>query len=108
MQPHAVPDSPIVTANSPAGFRKAQFRKAQWRMLLATMFCYLFYYTGRQNFGWAIPGIQAELGIGEDLVGWFGTVVLWTYALGQAVNGTLGDKYGGRRLVSLGAVAPCA
>ena len=32
------------------------FRRAQWRMLLAAMFCYLFFYTGRQTFGFAIPG----------------------------------------------------
>lgn len=34
------------------------FRVAQWRMLLAAMFCYLFFYTGRQTFGFAIPGIR--------------------------------------------------
>ena len=39
------------------------FRRAQWRMLLAAMFCYLFFYTGRQTFGFAIPGIQAEFGV---------------------------------------------
>jgi MFS transporter, OPA family, glycerol-3-phosphate transporter len=77
-------------------------------MLLATMFCYLFYYTGRQNFGWAIPGIREQLGIGEDQVGWFATAVLWTYALGQVINGNLGDKFGGRRMVSFGAIASCA
>lgn len=30
--------------------RSASFRFAQWRMLLAAMFCYLFFYTGRQTF----------------------------------------------------------
>ena len=47
------------------------FRRAQWRMLLATMFCYLFYYTGRQTIGFAIPGIEAELGLRKDQLGWF-------------------------------------
>ena len=47
-----------------------RFRRAQWRVLLATMFCYLFYYTGRQTFGFAIPGIKKELGIGNDTLGW--------------------------------------
>ena len=42
-----------------------RFRRAQWRVLLATMFCYLFYYTGRQTFGFAIPGIQRELAGGS-------------------------------------------
>ena len=103
MPPHAVLNSSGSTAALPAAFRAAQ-----WRILLATMFCYLFYYTGRQNFGWAIPGIQEQFEIDEDLVGWFGTAILWTYALGQAVNGNLSDKFGGRQMVSFGAVASCA
>ncbi len=86
----------------------SSFRTAQWRMLLATMFCYLFFYTGRQTFGFAIPGIQEELGISKATLGWAGTCLLWAYALGQAINGNLGDKFGGRRLVSLGAITSCA
>ena len=87
---------------------RPSFRAAQWRMLLATMFCYLFFYTGRQTFGFAIPGIQEELGIGKAALGWAGTCLLWAYALGQSINGNLGDKFGGRRLMSFGAVASCA
>ncbi len=40
-----------------------RFRRAQWRTLGAVMFCYFFYYTGRQTFGFAIPGLEAELGL---------------------------------------------
>ena len=85
-----------------------QFRFNQWRMLLATMFCYLFYYTGRQTFGFAIPGIEEELGISKTTLGWASTAMLWTYALGQSINGNLGDKFGGRRLMSLGAILSCS
>ncbi|MEZ6091480.1 MAG: MFS transporter [Pirellulaceae bacterium] len=85
----------------------SRFRAAQWRMLLATMFCYLFFYTGRQTFGFAIPGIEQELGISKPTLGWASAALLWTYALGQSVNGNLGDKFGGRRLMSLGAVLSC-
>ncbi len=90
------------TVISPAGFRAAQ-----WRMLLATMFCYLFFYTGRQTFGFAIPGIEQELGISKSTLGWASAVMLWTYAVGQSINGNLGDRFGGRRLMSLGAVLSC-
>jgi len=85
----------------------ARFRAAQWRMLLATMFCYLFFYTGRQTFGFAIPGIQEELEISKQTLGWASAALLWAYALGQAINGNLGDKFGGRRMMSLGAVLSC-
>ncbi|MEE3369121.1 MAG: MFS transporter [Planctomycetota bacterium] len=83
------------------------FRRAQWRMLLATMLCYLFYYTGRQTMGFAIPGIEAELGLQKDDLGWLGTALLWTYALGQTINGNLADRLGGRRMMSLGAILSC-
>ena len=83
------------------------FRAAQWRMLLATMFCYLFFYTGRQTFGFAIPGIQEELGLSKTTLGWISAAMLWAYALGQSINGNLGDKFGGRRLMSLGAILSC-
>ena len=83
------------------------FRRAQWRMLLATCFCYLFFYLGRQTFGFAIPGIQAELGLSKQQLGWISAALLWFYAIGQAINGNLGDKYGGRRAMTAGAVLSC-
>ena len=83
--------------------REESFHSAQRRVLLATMFCYLFYYTGRQTFGFAIPGIEEELGLSKTTLGWASATLLWCYALGQAVNGNLGDAFGGRRMMSLGA-----
>jgi OPA family glycerol-3-phosphate transporter-like MFS transporter len=82
----------------------ATFTTAKWRMLLATMLCYLFYYTGRQTFGFAIPGIEEELGLTKTDLGWASAGLLWAYAIGQAVNGQLGDRIGGRRMMPLGAV----
>lgn len=76
-------------------------------MLLATMFCYLFFYTGRQTFGFAIPGIEEELGVSKSALGWASAAMLWAYALGQSINGNLGDKFGGRRMMSLGAILSC-
>ncbi|MCE4226233.1 MFS transporter [Methylobacterium sp. C25] len=86
---------------------KAQvgYRAIQWRMLLIVMFCYLFYYTGRQTLGFAIPGIQAEFNVSKQLIGWVSAGMLWGYAIGQAINGNLGDKYGGRRIVTAGAIS---
>ncbi|MBN2376277.1 MAG: MFS transporter [Sedimentisphaerales bacterium] len=87
--------------------KPANFNRAKWRMLIATMFCYLFYYTGRQTFGFAIPAIEEEMGLSKTMLGYFGTALLWAYAIGQAINGNLGDKYGGRLMMSLGAVLSC-
>ena len=38
------------------------FLRARRLSLGAVMFCYLFYYTGRQTFGFAIPGIPNVVG----------------------------------------------
>ena len=84
------------------------FRFARWRMLLATMFCYLFFYTGRHTIGFAFPGIEAEFGVSKAQLGWVEALFLWSYAVGQFVNGNLGDRFGGRRMMSLGAVLSCA
>jgi OPA family glycerol-3-phosphate transporter-like MFS transporter len=81
------------------------FLRARRRALGAVMFCYLFYYTGRQTFGFAIPGIQAELGLDKQSLGWISAAMLWAYAAGQMINGNLGDKFGGRRMMCLGAAA---
>eukprot|EP01034_Spumella_vulgaris_P007435 gene7435-9477_t len=102
---------PTVTTVSPAAARACgisappDFRRTQWRMLGAVMFCYLFYYTGRQTFGFAIPGIQQELGLSKQALGWVSAAMLWAYAIGQMINGNLGDRFGGRRMMGLGAVA---
>ena len=87
---------------------KKSFRNAQWQMLFAVMFCYLFFYTGRQNFGWAIPGIMDEFKISKQQIGWAGAGMLWAYGLGQFINGNLGDKYGARFMMTLGALLSVA
>ena len=50
-------------------------------MLLAASFCYLFYYTGRQNFGWALVYNAGALPLAA--VGWIGP---WEAAVGMAMS----------------------
>ncbi|MGH3589254.1 MAG: MFS transporter, partial [Pseudonocardia sp.] len=78
------PQTPAATAVS-----ERTFSRLKWRMLLAAMFCYLFFYTGRQTFGFAIPGIQEDLGLSKTTLGAISGALLWCYAVGQMVNGNL-------------------
>ncbi|MEU9339117.1 MFS transporter [Streptomyces sp. NPDC048290] len=80
------------------------YTRLKWRMLLAAMFCYFFFYTGRQTFGFAIPGIEADLGLSKAGLGAISGILLWSYAAGQMINGNLADKWGGRRMMTAGAV----
>lgn len=95
-----MPDQGLAAGSEGSG----RFRAAQWRMLLATMFCYLFYYTGRHSFGFIAKGLKDDLGMGTRTIGTIGGGLLLCYGIGQAINGNLGDKFGARRLMSLGAV----
>jgi len=79
------------------------YRALQWRMLLVTMFCYLFYYTGRQNFGWAVPGLMEDLNLSPAELGLIHGAMLACYGIGQAVVGNMSDSVGSRVLVPLGA-----
>ena len=97
----------LSTASPTVDVTPVPFKRARRRVLLAAMFCYLFFYTGRQTFGFAIPGIEAEFGVTKEMLGWVSAVMLWCYALGQMINGNLGDKFGGRRVMSAGAVLSC-
>jgi len=80
------------------------FRRAQWRILLLVMLFTLFLYTGRQNFGFAAHGMQVELGLSATALGVLNAALLVGYGLGQTINGNLGDLYGARRMVAIGAV----
>jgi OPA family glycerol-3-phosphate transporter-like MFS transporter len=82
-------------------------RRAQWRVLIATSACYLCYYVGRQNFGWAIKGMRDDLNLTNTQIGWISGTSLVCYGAGQIWSGRLGDRFGGRRMVALGAVLSC-
>ncbi len=84
------------------------FRAEQWKMLLVTMFCYLFFYTGRHNFGWAAKDMAAELQINYTSIGWISFSMLIGYAIGQLVNGNLADRYSPRNMIVLGAILSVA
>lgn len=80
----------------------------QWRVLLALMGCYLFYYTGRLTIGIALPLLEEDLGFSKQQLGWLAAAALASYGIGQAINGNLGDALGGRRMVTLGAIGSMA
>jgi len=80
-----------------------KFRVQQWKMLLITMFCYLFFYTGRHNFGWAAKGMAADLHIPYTGIGWISFSMLMGYSIGQLINGNLADRFSARLMVTVGA-----
>lgn len=72
-------------------------------MLLVTMLCYLFFYTGRHNFGWAVTEMAKDLDISYTRIGWISFSMLIGYSFGQLINGNLADRLSARFMVPTGA-----
>ena len=79
----------------------------KWRVLLATMACYLFYYCGRFNLAICMKPISEEFGWDKAQMGFLATVFIWSYGIGQFLNGNLADG-SDAFLMPIGAVISCA
>ena len=83
-------------------------RLDQRRLIVLAWIVYAAYYLGRVNIAIALPAMQRELGLTAAQVGLFGTLFFWVYAVGQLVNGRLGDRFSPRRFVLIGLLGSAA
>lgn len=81
-----------------------RFFKKQERVFWLLWITYAVFYIGRVNLAVAIPGMMDEFGWSKVDVGIIGTALFWAYAVGQFVNGFLGDKLGSKIMVTIGLV----
>ncbi len=65
---------------------------------------YAAFYLGRVNLATALPAIQVDLHFTPDEISALAGATLWTYAIGQLVNGWLGNRVDTRRMVLFGIV----
>lgn len=78
------------------------FEGWQRRIFVVLWITYASFYLGRVNFSVALPGIMADFGWTRADVGAIGTALFWAYAIGQFINGQLGDRLGARVLITIG------
>src|SRR5512139_4330753 len=84
---------------------EASLRAHQLRVFWLLWGAYAAYYLCRVNFGVAQPAILKEFPSWTSAqIGSIPSVYAAVYAVGQIVNGTLGQRYGARRLMSLALV----
>lgn len=83
---------------------KLQLTRLQWRVVLLGWVTYASFYLGRVNLATALPAIQTDLHFSPDQISALAGATLWTYALGQLVNGWLGNHVDTRRMVLIGIV----
>lgn len=87
---------------SPDASEQRALRSLRIRTFALTWVSYASYYVTRKNFAVVKLRLQRELGVSMDMLGIIDTVYLAAYALGQFVNGALGDKLGARRMIGWG------
>ncbi len=76
----------------------------KWRILLAFTGFYLFLYLGRFNFWPVAPLVKDDLALSNLEVGLINALLLWGFGFGDIFHGRLGETYGLRLWVLLGAI----
>jgi len=79
-----------------------EFPKWQNKIFWTVWISYASYYLLRVNMSIAMPGIMSEFGISKTLMGGVLSAFFIMYAIGQFVNGQLGDKFGAKKLIGVG------
>lgn len=94
----------LESSNLPETARR-QRTLALWplRAFFSMAALYLFYYFGKKNIGPAAMAIEEAFAFSHSQLGWALTAFTLTYALGQFINGFLGDRYSPKRVMLIGA-----
>ncbi|MBI2980975.1 MAG: MFS transporter [Deltaproteobacteria bacterium] len=91
-------------ADSARIFRQMNKKYSLWRIrtFAITWIAYAGFYLCRKNLAVVKVSLKEEFGFDNLHLGAIGTAYLTTYAIGQFLNGVLGDKVGARITVGLG------
>jgi len=84
--------------------RGVKFGSWKMKILIFSWITYASFYLLRVNYSVALPLIQDEFGFSNTDVGIVASSLLAAYAIGQFVNGQLGDKFKARRMIALGLI----
>lgn len=72
------------------------------RVFISVWITYSAFYLTRVNISVALPGLMKDLGYSKTTLGGILTCLFITYAIGQFINGQLGDRFGARKLITFG------
>ena len=79
-----------------------KIKKWQTKMFWMMWITYAAFYLGRVNLSVAMPGIMSEFGFTKTNMGIVLSALFMMYAIGQFINGQLGDKLNSRRIIAIG------
>jgi len=83
-------------------------RALQARAFTLSWLSYASYYLVRKNFAVVKTTLETDIGMSRELLGTIDTTYLALYAIGQFLNGALGDRLGARRVIAAGMLLASA
>ncbi len=85
----------------------SQTQLGQWqkKMFWMMWITYAAFYLGRVNISVAMPGIAEEFGLTKTSLGGILSALFAMYAIGQFINGQLGDKLNSRLIITVGLLS---
>jgi len=83
----------------------AGLRSWQRRIFIASWLTYASFYLCRTNLSVALPAMSHEFAWSKSQAGLIGSALFWAYAVGQFINGQLGDRVPTRWFVGGGLLA---
>jgi OPA family glycerol-3-phosphate transporter-like MFS transporter/OPA family sugar phosphate sensor protein UhpC-like MFS transporter len=92
---------------APVDSSSAEFRYWQKRILVSTIIGYALYYFVRKNLSYAMPLMEADLGIGKTQLGGYLTAHGLIYGAARFINGVWADRANARWVMASG-LAVCA
>ncbi|MFA6449519.1 MAG: MFS transporter [bacterium] len=81
-----------------------KYRRLRARSFIIIWFVYGGYYLTRKSFAVCKSSIMSDLHLNTEQIGWIGGAFLGMYAIGQLLNGMLGDRLGPRVTLSVGMI----
>ncbi len=91
-----------MTNNSETALSIKKWQKKMFWMMWIT---YASFYLLRVNISIAMPSIMSEFGLTKTNMGVVLTSLFFAYAIGQFINGQLGDKINARRIITIGLIS---
>jgi sugar phosphate permease len=84
---------------------RLQIKQWQTKMFWMMWITYASFYLCRVNISVALPGIMQEFGLTKTNLGIVLSSLFAMYAIGQFINGQLGDKLNSRKIITIGLIA---
>lgn len=81
------------------------YRALQVRVFALTWLSYVSFYMTRKNLSQVKVRLESELDVSKMDLGTIDSLYLIAYCIGQFISGSLGDRYGARKLISVGMIA---